>query len=64
MAKLIILVNADNVFVAKHREDFKALVERLLRETRYVGLVVNEDEHSMYVKICRGSENKGISHKM
>lgn len=37
MIKLIILVNADDVFVAKHREDFKALVERLLKETRHVG---------------------------
>lgn len=37
MVKLIILVNADEVFVANHREDFKALVEWLLMETRHVG---------------------------
>lgn len=37
MVKLIILVNADDVFLAKHREDFKALIERLLKETRYGG---------------------------
>lgn len=38
MVKLIILVNVNNdVFSAKHREDFKALVERLLKKTRHVG---------------------------
>lgn len=36
MVKLITLVNPDDVFVAKHREDLKALVERLLKETRHV----------------------------
>lgn len=32
MVKLMILVNVDDVFVAKHREDFKALVKRLPKE--------------------------------
>lgn len=37
MVKLIILVNANDVFVGKQREDLKALVERLLKKTKHVG---------------------------